>query len=190
MIVDLRQLLGDEFPEIAPFYWLKTIALLMREAQKAFDATAIRFDSEPDRFGIGDLPWAGVELADGTVFVLVQHHELGEKLEVRAREGASGAVDLLHRLCDAAGIAPELVVAVADQPNPGAAAVGELPPEGRFSGFWFRLRDPSCWGYQRVLTGALRTRISTRAMKRLPTRYASYAPAPAPATSTTATSRT
>lgn len=173
--MDLRQLPGDEFPEIAP-YGLKSVALLRHEALQAFLTTGIHFDREPNRFGSGGRPWAAIELADGTLYVLVHHRDaLEPKIEVRARVGASTSRDLVARLCSAVGISPELVQ-VAGQPSDECGAAVELLHENPFSGLVSRLRDPGSWGYLRVLTGKPRTRIPARAMERIPSGSASYAP--------------
>jgi len=47
-------------------------------------------------------------------------------------------------------------------------------------GFMARLGDPSSWGHRRVLTGELRSRMSSRAMERLPSGRTAYAPLPEP----------
>ncbi len=178
--MDLRQLAGDELPEVAP-YPLRSVALLRREALQALIATGIHFDSEPDQFGIGGLPWAAIELADGTLYVLVHHRDALEPMvEVRAREEASTSDDLGARLCSAVGISRELVLAVAGQQSDEPGAAAELPRERPFSGLVSRLRDRGTWGSRRVLTGKPRTRISARAMEQIPSRYAYYAPLPTP----------
>ncbi len=177
-LMDLRQLAGDELPKVAP-YPLQSVALLRRETLEAFLASGIHFDSEPDRFGIGGRPWAAIELADGTLYVLVHHRDaLEPKVEVRAREEASTSDDLVARLCSAVGISRELVLAVAGQPSDESGAAAELPRERPFSGLVSRLRDRGTWGSRRVLTGQPRTRISTRAMEQIPKGYAYYAPPP------------
>lgn len=175
LMMALRQLPNHQFPEIASCR-LETVALLSPEALDLLRAAGIHFNSEPDRFGIGGRPWAAVESRDGTPYVLVQHGALGGKVEVRVREDASAPRDLVARLCDAAAIGQELVIAVASQWNGDAAAVDGVSRGNPFSGLFSRIRDPSSWGYRRVLTGGLRTRISPRAMNRIATGYAHYAP--------------
>lgn len=56
----------------------------------------------------------------------------------------------------------------------------EARRESPFSGFVSRLCDRRTWGPRRVLTGKPRTRISSRAMKRIPSGHAYYAPLPPP----------
>jgi hypothetical protein len=173
--MDLRQIPAHDALPIAP-YGLKTVAVLERGVLETLQAAGITFDPEPALFGHGGLAWAVVESDTGTRFVLVEHHALDGRLVVRAPRNGVSAVELVTRLCEAAGIAREQVLAVASETAGHGPIPGGRSRVSPLSGFFSRVRDPSSWGYQRVLTGGLRKWISVRAMDRMPTGYHYYGP--------------
>ena len=140
--MDLRQIPADDVLPIAPF-GLKTVAVLERGVLKTFQAAGITFDPEPDLFGHGGRAWAAVESDTGTRFVLVKHSALDGRLVVRAPANGVSAVELVTRLCEAAGIAREQVLAVASETAGHGPTPGGCSRASALSGFFSRVRDPS-----------------------------------------------
>jgi hypothetical protein len=173
--MDLHQIPADDVRPIAP-YGLKTVALLERGVLETFQAAGITFDPEPDLFGHGGRAWAAVESDTGTRYVLVEHPALDGRVEVRAPANGVSAVELVTRLCEDAGIAREQVLAVASETGGQSPTPGGRSRASALSGFFSRVRDPSSWGYQRVLTGGPRKWISVKAMERMPTGHHYYGP--------------
>lgn len=158
----VRQLREQEIAEVVAYRW-EAVGLLKIEALEAFRAARVRFDSEPDRFGLGGTAWAVIESEEGTRYVLVHHdHAPMPVLEVRALAGSASAAELVERLCRAVALDRRLVVTVEGESTHALGTSEALPPERLLDRLMFRLRHcPPRY-------------MSSTAMARIPARYATY----------------